>query len=267
MRQTITKVPGLYRLASRLKKYLQFETPPLPNIHPQLTENYRRKRLLVLPIESWGSLIQLDQKPDFEIVTYSYTGSSYPPNYLKPISPLRHFEFITNSWGESFFLVLKKISTCLDHEVVLFLNGDVSLSVSGINRLFFLSDLYRLDVFQAALSHDSFYTYSHLLHKPSRMVEAVPFIENMMPGLSRKVIDEIVRIGLYTISGWGLDVYLYPYIIKYNNLRPAAVIHDVIAIHCKPVESPKLILKNGLTPLEEFQNFKLALERHAANER
>lgn len=234
--------------------------PGLRPINPILRKNWKRKRLVVLaPSNQWGSLLPQDAAPEFDLMTYSYDGSEQSAMGASLPGCVGHVALTTEMWGQSFKLLCERIPP--EYEVVFFLNSDIHISYAAINRLFEYADLFGLDICQPALSLNSFYSHHFLLKKTAIDVEQVPFVEIMMPCLSRAVIDEINRLGLYTISGWGIDMFLFQNIVERLKLRPQCVIHAVTAIHSKPVESARMRFSNGKTAQQECDDLRRLVER------
>jgi hypothetical protein len=206
-----------------------------------------------VPIERWGSLLQFDCAPDFDIISFSYDGSDFPEGYF-PVIPRAHLKSQTEFYGETFRLLMIWVSMREDSEWgrVCVLNGDVITKVSDLNNLFLVSDVYDLDASQASLTWDSYWSHAHLLHKPGILVEKVDFIELMAPVLSMRLIRSMVELNMWTISSWGIDACVVPYLIRRNSLTAPAVVHSSLMHHCKPVESGNKIYSNGLTAQQEL---------------
>jgi hypothetical protein len=211
--------------------------------------NRRRSRVVVVPLEAWGCLVDADVAPEFEFITYSYDGRAYPDGYL-PWRPLQHVDMRTEFLGESYFRLFGLLKG--SHDVYGFLNGDIVTRVSDLNRVFALGDLFGLDAFQPSLAHESFHSHPFLLNKPGMLVEEIPFVEFMMPFYSDRILHEFSAIGLHTISSWGMDVFIVNAIIRKFGLKRPAVIHAVKALHPKPVESGLKVFSNGLTAQQEL---------------
>jgi hypothetical protein len=239
---------------------MDFTYTELSPLKPVLRANWRRKRLVVVsPSPVWGSLLTPNAAPDFDLMTYSFDGSEATELCTSLPGYKGHFSFVSEMWGESLHKLFPLIPA--EYEVVQFLNSDIFISYAEINKFFDYVDMFALDVSQPALSLNSFYSLSWLLKKTSIEVEPVPFVEGMMPCLSRAVIDELVRIGLYTISGWGIDQFLFQIIVERLKLRPQAVVHAVTAVHTKPVESSEMRFSNGMNADEERNALGLECQR------
>ena len=220
-------------------------------VYPVMRSNWRRSRAVIYsPLRDMGSLIYNDSKADFDFFTFSYENSEVN---IKNINIVEHFKFKSEFWGETFLKLCNLIKNRYD--VVLFMNSDLYVSVSSLNKFFDINDLFMLDFSQPSLSANSYYSHIHTINIPSGGVVEVPFIEIMMPCLSSRVINEICSIGITTISGWGIDNSLFPYIRDKLKLKNPAVIHDCTVIHVKPVESSRQY-SDGLTVEEQMKKLK-----------
>jgi hypothetical protein len=229
-------------------------------ITPVLRKAWRRKRLVVVsPNSDWGSLLPQDATPQFDLMTYSYDGSQASELARSLPGWVSHFSLETEMWGQSLQHLIARIPT--EYEVVFFLNSDIYISYAAINRFFEYVDLFALDICQPALSLNSFLSHGFLLKKDTIDVEQVPFVEVMMPCLSRAVLDEMNRLGIFSISGWGIDMYLFQKIVERLKLRPQCVVHAVSAIHMKPVESAQMRFSNGKTAQQECEDIRRLCER------
>jgi hypothetical protein len=239
---------------------MDFTYSELSPFKPVLRPNWRRKRLVIVsPSTVWGSLLTQNAVPEFDLMTYSYDGSEATPLCTSLPGYKGHFSFVSEMWGESLHKLLSLVPA--EYEEVMFLNSDIFISYADLNKFFDYVDMFALDISQPALSLNSYYSYSYLLKKASIDVEPVPFVEIMMPCLSRAVIDELVRLDMWTFSGWGVDQYLFQNIVERLKLRPQAVVHAVAALHAKPIESTQMRFSNGLSADEERNQLREACQR------
>lgn len=210
---------------------------------------------VIIPQENFGMQIIADDEQCFELITYSYMGMGAIVDYVFPLRLFKHLILKTEFWGESFFKLCKEIGMLEDCERAIFLNGDIEINVSALNSMFETAKQNDYDFFQAALTKDSYYSHDFLLKSESILNEKVPFIEIMMPGLSIRVIKEIAKRRVYTISGWGMDACLFRSIEKAINSNGQFCIMSCEAKHLKPVESHKTTYSNGKTAEEELDVF------------
>ena len=247
-----------------IREYLYPEINDLtkPRLYPypfNIKDRARARKLVVVPIESFGSLILEDATPNFDLISYSYTGDSHgiTSSYFENLKAIKHLSFKTEFFGQSLSLLVDYITKEPCYDLILILNGDVMTSVSSINACLFVAEKHGLDVFQPSLSLDSFYSHKHLLNKPGLILEEVEFTEVMMLGLSMRALNALKDENQFPISSYGIDTHLLPFIIKRNNWSPPCVVHMSIARHCRPVESSDMTFSNGksaMTELKEMAN-------------
>ncbi|WP_281890080.1 hypothetical protein [Limnohabitans sp. TEGF004] len=214
-------------------------------------KKWRRNRLLVIPLEKWDCLISESSNMEFDLATYSYSDSlsNIARTGLQKNAKF-HININTEFWGESLYKLTESIRD--KYEVYGFLNGDIWTTVDDINKCFEIGDLYELDLFQPSLSHSSFFSHPHTLNDPKYTLKKAPWIEVMMPFFSNRMLKLYSEFGYWNYSGWGIDCYIWPYLIKKNSLNEPAIIHCSTALHCKPIESNQIVFKNGLTANQEL---------------
>jgi hypothetical protein len=218
-------------------------------LKPILKSNWKRRRALIIsPLVEAGILLFNDAIPNFDIITFSFDNSDLNLDLINNLEVTKHYKFESEAWGESFFKLCKLIDP--SYEVVMFMNSDLFASISSINYFFEINDFFELDFSQPSLSVNSYISHDHTKHIPGGGVKQVPFIEIMMPCLSSLVVNQVNEIGITTISGWGLDCELFPFIENKLNLKPPAVIHDCQVIHAKPVSS-NFIYSDGLNAVQQ----------------
>jgi hypothetical protein len=251
----------LTRLRNKVaREYLYPEINELskPRINPypfNIEKKARARKLVVIPIESFGSLILEDVPPSFDLITYSYTGDSevVASSYFENIKAINHLSFKTEFFGQSLKHLVDNIAKEACYDLIMFLSGDVMISVSSINACLFIADKHGLDVYQPSLSLDSFYSHKHLLNKPGLILEEVIFTESMMLGLSMRALNAIKDENQFPISSYGIDTHLLPYIIKKRNWINPCVVHMSIARHCRPVNSSEMTFSNGKSAMSEMR--------------
>jgi hypothetical protein len=218
------------------------------------TQNpWRRSRAVFVPLDrNHEPLICFDTKPSFNFITYSYENLDLGEfNYSLAHKPQYHAKFTSNGIGESFFNLTKLFKGRFGNN--LFIVSDVYITVSEVNKLFDIADLFSLDIYQASLSKDSYYSHPHTLHRADGGIAPAPFAEWTVTGHSAAVWDAIGDLGLYSISGYGMDAYLVPAIQRKLNLKPPAVVHYCQSHLCRPVSSYSRTMQNGLTPIQEMR--------------
>jgi len=234
--------------------------PANNKLSPKLRTQWRRNRaVIVAPDPEIGVLIRQNESPNFDFITFSYENKGPELSIIKELSPRRHYAFNSEFWGESFYKLCHLVRGSYD--VVLFMNSDLLVPTSSLNTFFEINDMFALDISQPSLALNSYFSHDHTLYSPvNGLVSEIPFAEIMMPCLSGIVIEEICKLGLYTISGWGMDNYLFPYITKKLRLTPQAVVHACQVLHTKPVDSNRRVFSDGLTAHQQMERLGRLIE-------
>ncbi len=158
--------------ASKYLKNLKFEynnlasfTFEFPDFQSILSRE-PRKSLLVLPTETFGSLIYNYCSPNFDILTYSYSEKTSQAKKKFPYNGncVHHLSFESEFFGESLRYIVKYLSSDLNYDQYLILNGDIIISFDDIITCFDLAQMHSLDLFLPSLSSDSYYSHKHLLN-------------------------------------------------------------------------------------------------------
>lgn len=223
-----------------------------------------RRHCLVLPQESHVSLINFDKELTCDLITYSYRNE--PRCAARVAHPVaEHLAFKSEFFGESLNILSKQLSDqdlTRKYDQFLILNGDLMCTSSAINRLLSLADEHALEWFQPSLTRNSFYSHAFTLqdrvvgHKPYRYES---FCEVMCFSCPNRIIDLISEIPTLSISGWGIDKYLIPYLLLkgYPGRRIRAAIVDEVAVtHINPVSSNARVFSSGLTAAQEMAEIR-----------
>jgi hypothetical protein len=116
----------------------------------------------------------------------------------------------------------------------------------------------QLDVFQASLTHDSFYHHRQFIQKAGSVMMPTNWVEIMAPFYSSEVFFEAGKEFNRSISGTGIDVYLIPTVQVLLGKTKTAVVHAVSMKHCRPIRTDNRIFRNGkdnLTEIAELQAY------------
>jgi len=120
-----------------------------------------------------------------------------------------------------------------DYDYVWLPDDDIQADQAAINRMFDVARAVGLDLFAPALDEESYYAHFITMRNPSFYGRWVGFVEIMVPGFSRSVLEKL----LFTLElgetgwGWGLDS-VWPKLLDYANV---AVIDGVTVRHTRPV--------------------------------
>jgi hypothetical protein len=220
-----------------------------------------KSSLLIL---SWDGLLEhkipfyFDNEADFDLLVFDYSGNS--SLQLAPHKNIQYFlSHKTESKGDLMYTVYNYLNSTIkdNYKFIGFLDDDISVSVSEINHLLQIADIEKLDVFQASLSHDSYYQHRQFIHKPGFQIIQELWVEIMAPFYKFEVFHAFAPYLNGHISGYGVDVYLVPTIQKILNLDKTAVVHKIQIKHIRPIRSDSKVFSNSKTGLIESHEMKL----------
>lgn len=144
-----------------------------------------------------------------------------------------------------------KYVKALDYNYIGLLDDDQAIAVSGLNRLLEIAGQQGLDVFQPAVSADSYYSHAMFVQKKKHAPESVHWVEIMSPFLRKEIFESGKDFYKSNISSYGVDRYLFPYLQRKLNLCHTAIIHEVSIKHLKPVTDGNKKFSNGLDARQE----------------
>ena len=139
----------------------------------------------------------------------------------------------------------------MDYKYIGLLDDDQAIAVSGLNRLLEIAEQQKLDVFQPAVSADSYYSHAMFVQKHGHAPESVHWVEIMSPFLRKEIFESGEAFYKANISSYGVDRYLFPYLQKRLNRCHTALIHEVSIRHLKPVTDGNKKFSNGLDARQE----------------
>ena len=203
--------------------------------------------------------IHFDAEPAFDWLLYDYSGAVAEAPML-----VKHYISLKSECKGD---VMQNIYASLQSTPLTyigFLDDDQIISVSDLNKLFFIAALEKLDVFQPSLYHDSYYNLRQFLHKPGYLVQDTWWVEIMSPFYIEAVFKAAGPHFKHSISGTGLDVYLIPTIQRLINQTKTAVVHGVQLKHARPIRTGNRVFSNGKTNLEEIRYVQSICRQMAA---
>ena len=221
----------------------------------------QQKSLVVITwdgISSPLSCILKDTIPNFDILIYDYSGIAKQPLIEKITT--NHFISIKSECKgdilQNTYRYLSKIEN-IPYKYIGILDDDIYFSITDLNKLLFIAELEKLDVFQASLSHDSYYNHRNFIHKPGYQILKAWWVEIMSPFYSFEIFMEAGQYFDKSISGTGIDVYLIPTIQQLLDKTNTAVIHAVQMKHCRSIRTDGRVFSNGKTNLQEIQELNI----------
>jgi len=212
-------------------------------------------------ISSPLSYVLKDTNPDFDLFIFDYSGQDNATQ-LKGLQPAYYLSQKTECKGD---ILLGVYNHLIQHSVTDFkyiglLDDDIFISFSELNKLLFIAGMEQLDVFQASLTHDSYYHHRQFIQKAGSVMIPTNWVEIMAPFYSSAVFFEAGKEFNRSISGTGIDVYLIPTVQVLLGKTKTAVVHAVSMKHCRPIRTDNRIFRNGkdnLTEIAELQSYCL----------
>jgi hypothetical protein len=227
-----------------------------------------------LVVVSWDGIstplshILKDTSPNFDLFIIDYSGVNHE-EVVQRWTPSFYFSKKSECKGDLINNVYDylKVSTKpnLNYNYIGFIDDDIFFTISDLNKLFFIATLEKLDVFQASLTHDSYYNHRQFIHKAGTQVQATWWVEIMAPFYSYEVF---LAAGPYfnkSISGTGTDVYLIPTIQQIIGKTITAVVHSVQMKHCRPIRTDNRIFSNQKNNLEEIAEMQILCKELIVN--
>jgi len=220
-------------------------------------------------ISSPLSYILKDTAPNFDLFIFDYSGQDHQ-SQLDGLQPAYYVSQKTECKGDILqgvyaYLIQNKVT---DFKYIGLLDDDIFISYSDLNKLVFIAEMEQLDVFQASLSHDSYYHHRQFIQKAGSVVIPTNWVEIMAPFYSSAVFFEAGKEFTRSISGTGIDVYLIPTIQVLLNKTKTAVVHAVSMKHCRPIRTDNRIFRNGKDNLREIAELQAycmdIVKRHPA---
>jgi hypothetical protein len=213
--------------------------------------------------------IHLDAIPQFELWIFDYSGAwdgdtspDAPPN-APGIAPARSIiSKRTECKGQILDLCALQLSNTPEpihkkhkgRTYIAIIDDDILIGISDINRALHLGRRLDLTTFSPSLSRDSFFNHAKMLAQPGRLAHQVDWVEIMMPFIDKNLFLASQRFYPNSISSWGIDCFVYPYLAIAHQLGDRhAVLDSVVASHIRPVTSGDRRFSNGLTAHEELR--------------
>jgi hypothetical protein len=202
-----------------------------------------------------------DTAPDFDLFIFDYSGQDNA-SQLEGLQPAFYLSQQTECKGDILLGVYNHLiqKSATNFKYIGLLDDDIFISYSDLNKLLFIANMENLDVFQASLSHDSYYHHRQFIQKAGNVMIPTNWVEIMAPFYCHEVFFEAGKEFNRSISGTGIDVYLIPTVQVLLNKTKTAVVHAVSMKHCRPIRTDNRIFRNGkdnLTEIAELRSYCL----------
>jgi len=192
-----------------------------------------------------------DAQPEFEILLFNFSGNGAVPTLKENSFYHELLNERTEFKGSLIYRAYLHLKDRSEYQYVGWFDDDLLIAVSGINRLLELAQEQGFDAFQPATTSDSFNSHRFTIHRPGLSWLDTDWVEIMCPFYRKEIFDAAAEFYPASITSYGLDVYVYPYVQKLLGMDRTAVIHEVQVKHVRPVTDGDKRFSNGLTSREE----------------
>ena len=231
--------------------------------------------------------IKADALPHFRLFLFNYSGNGAVPaeasskdaiagamplnDYVSNILSLKNsIEKIISIKTEFKGQLISELCAQVKNESYRYigiLDDDQEISVSGINKLIQIAEHQNADTFQPSVSPDSFYSHKQFLQKPDVEFEKVYWVEIMAPFIRKELFEAGEPYYKASISSYGVDKYVLPYLQYKLNRRTTLLIHAVSIKHLKPVTDGAKVFSNGLDARQEEELLKKQVKKNIYTEK
>lgn len=203
--------------------------------------------------------ILVDASPNFDILVFDHSAKMQHVE-VAGLSNLRLLSKSTENKGQVFAEVYKYLyeEQTSKYNYIGVLDDDLFVSISDLNKLLFIANLEKLDVFQPSITQDSYHDHQRFIHKPGVQLVETNWVEIMCPFYKEELFKAIYPYCKHTISGQGIDIYLIPCLQEIYQLKKTAVVHSIQIKHCRPIQSGNKIYSNGKNNLQEIETIRQA---------
>ena len=176
---------------------------------------------------------------NFDVAINDFTESNTNPEEAE-------YKFSTDQW--KYRHIYNDLSNIVfNYEACAMFDDDVKVSTDELNKLFEIGIEHQFNIWQAALTQDSYSSWKHLYQIPNSEMRMTNTMEIMMPFFSKSALQKCWESFNINYSAWGLDI-VWAYLL---NTEKLAVIDAIPVKHVRPMRGYSRIMPNGKTPGEE----------------
>ncbi|HYF27027.1 MAG TPA: hypothetical protein VD931_14890 [Baekduia sp.] len=129
--------------------------------------------------------------------------------------------------------VLKGWDGWRDYDYIWLPDDDIATGPEAITRMFEVAAGVGLDLFAPALDEASYYAHFDTMRNRRFFGRWTGFVEIMIPGFSRRAMEELLPTLDHTQTGWGWGLdSVWPKLLGYENV---GIIDGVTVTHTRPV--------------------------------
>lgn len=210
--------------------------------------------------------ISFDVLPAFNIMVFDYSGNNNPiilPNHIPLFGCIRK----KTEFKGALIHTLCEDLIHTNYNYIGILDDDQEVSISTLNYILSLAANNGIHAFQPSIAHNSFYSHHQFLNDPSKTIEKVNWIEIMCPFFTKELFEAGKEFYRGNISSYGLDKYLYPYLIKKYALNGPYLIHGNPVRHNRKVTQGNRVFSNNLDARQEAEVIRKKILRRIRDER
>lgn len=196
--------------------------------------------------------ISIDTSPVFKIIVFNYSGNNFPVLMPKNIELYQYINAKTEFKGELINELCERLLQT-KYDYIGIIDDDHAISVSALNYVIGVARRNGFHAFQPSISHDSFYSHKQFLNDEFKYIEKVDWIEIMCPFLTKDLFEAGKEFYKENKSSYGLDKYLYPYLIRKLKLNGPYLIHGYPLKHTKKVTEGDKVFSNNLDARQEAE--------------
>jgi len=177
----------------------------------------------------------------YDVVINDYTGSNTNPQEAE-------YKLSYDEWKyKQIYNRLKDVA--FNYKAIAIFDDDIKVSTDDINKLFVLGDTSQFNIWQAALTKDSYSSWQHHYQKPNSHVRLTNTMEIMMPFFSQSALKTCWESFNLNYCAWGLDV-AWTHLLKGQNIM---VVDSIPVTHTRPMRGHTRIMPSGLPPYLEAE--------------
>lgn len=138
------------------------------------------------------------------------------------------------------------------YDYFFFLDDDIEINTTDINKMFLLTAGLDLWISQPSLTHDSFCSWPILKSKPNSLCRFMGEVEVMAPLFSKYGLEKCLETFNKNKSSWGFDA-VWPKLLNYPKNK-IAVFDCITMRHTKEVGGGELYEKINNTHRKEYED-------------
>lgn len=215
--------------------------------------------------------LALDAPADFQLLLFDYSGQAQRPTTLPDGWP-DHWCWLSRATackGE----ILAVLARALPAEWpsdrwIGLIDDDIAIAVSQINHTLARATELASLCCSPVLPAQEPACVPHMRSQGGAGSRTVPWVELKMPFVRADLFGAAAPFYPLSISGYGIDCFVYPYLSRVLNMAGAMHLLDgVIVRDCRPHRSGQRVFANGLTGLQEARRLHRLCLRHLLQER